>query len=135
MVDVFGFFKKLLFSNNRWSHPSPRSFAFPTPVLYPVDPPPSPGPSHFPLQLFNLSSLDGEVCSLGGEEICQEAQKFPEPLVKTWSPRPAPLPCPTRSCWPTFIQNPLPPSCLQRWARRNTKPPSQAPSLTNWQIK
>jgi hypothetical protein len=24
----------------------------------------------------------GEVCSLGGEEICQEAQKLPEPPVK-----------------------------------------------------
>ncbi len=71
------------------SPPPPRSFAFPTPVLYPVDPPsprlvlrishsgslthraprpvlhishsgsltrrsPPPGPSHFPLQFFNL---------------------------------------------------------------------------------
>jgi len=24
-----------------------------------------------------------EVCSVGGEEICQEAQKLPEPPVKT----------------------------------------------------
>jgi len=27
--------------------------------------------------------LGGEVCSFGGEEICQEAQKLPEPPVKT----------------------------------------------------
>jgi len=39
LVDVFGFLKKLFFSNNRWSPPSPWSFAFRTPVLYPVDPP------------------------------------------------------------------------------------------------
>jgi hypothetical protein len=36
---------------------------------------------------------------------------------------------------PPSPQNPMPPSCLQRWARGNTKPPSQALSLTNWQCK
>jgi len=53
------------------SSPPALSVAFPTPILYPVDPPcpvlrishsgslpgrpPSPSPSHFPLQFFNLS--------------------------------------------------------------------------------
>jgi hypothetical protein len=49
------FFKTFIFSNNRWSPPSPRSFAFPTLVFYPVDPLP-PSPSHFPLWFFNPSS-------------------------------------------------------------------------------
>jgi hypothetical protein len=58
-------------------------------------------------------------------------------------PRRAPLPGPSHfalrffnpSIPPPGPQNPLPPSCLQRWARGNTKPPSQALSLTNWQCK
>jgi hypothetical protein len=38
LVDVFGFLKKLFFSNNRWS------------------PPTRPNPSHFPLRFFTLST-------------------------------------------------------------------------------
>jgi hypothetical protein len=38
LVDVFGFLKKLFFSNNRWS------------------PPRRPGPSHFPLRFFTPST-------------------------------------------------------------------------------
>jgi hypothetical protein len=65
------FQKKLFFSNNLWFPPSPWSFTFSTPVLYPVDPPrpvlrishfgslicwsPPLGPSHFPLWFFNPS--------------------------------------------------------------------------------
>ncbi len=49
---------------------------------------------------------------------------------------PSPVPNPPVLAHPKiFIQNPLPPSCLQRWARENTKPPSQALSQTNWQTK
>jgi len=79
-------FKQLLVPPSPWSFAFPTSifypvdppawsFAFLTPVLYPVDPPrpvlrishsgsltrqaPSPGPSHFSLQFFNLSIPSG----------------------------------------------------------------------------
>ncbi len=73
LVDVFGFLKKLSFSNNRWSPlaalvlrishsgflsrrpPSPGPSHFPLQFFNLSSPPPPPGPSHFPLRFFNLS--------------------------------------------------------------------------------
>jgi len=68
-----------------------------------------------------------EVCSLGGEEICQEAQKLPEPPIKTSSPgMPLSRAQPARASPPSFkirchhlaysvelvgTQNPLPKPC------------------------
>jgi len=72
----FLFFKKTFFlSKKPWSPPPPQSFAIPTPVLYPVNPPrsvlcishsgsltcrappPRPScPSHFPLRFFTSST-------------------------------------------------------------------------------
>jgi hypothetical protein len=56
-------------SLTRRSPPSPRSFTFLTPVLYPIDPP-SPNPSHFSLWFFN-PSIPSSSSSSGWRYILQ----------------------------------------------------------------
>jgi hypothetical protein len=81
-----------------------KTFLFKQPL---VPPPRRPGPSHFPLRFFTPSSPPRPVLHISHSGSLTRR-----------SPPPGP-------------QNPLPPSSLQRWARGNTKPPSQALSQTN----